>query len=388
MAADRHLTKTDTPAPPPVSLPPPCLPVKDRLDDVGCEQGQAQHAGHVGRRDAFAVRQFSDGYELARFQNPFPTESACQRLDQRAVGPAGLRGALRHLHLLPPAAPYDAGRYVERNSLRDRHTVGHAASPMPSAIISRARPARPSTRSRTLSPSMPISTRSTRSATMRACSAGNSSSHSGSICCRAPRVSASVMSSARGARRLPRARHGLRLTEHGAKLVDDGGLDLARRNSADGAWPGTVLQPGLADKIAIQPVALAGMRRREGGVVRSEQQPLQQRGRLGAGARGAVARACPKDGLDAVPRPAIDDRFVLAGIALALVHRLSDVGAIVQHPVQVLLVDPVPARRPDAALRHLTDPFRAEPISRKRAKIQWTCSACSSSITSFRFSTR
>ena len=48
-------------------------------------------------------------------------------------------------------------------------------------------------RSRTFRPFVPMSTRSTSSATMRACSAGNSSSHSRSSCCRAARASASVM---------------------------------------------------------------------------------------------------------------------------------------------------------------------------------------------------
>jgi hypothetical protein len=49
-------------------------------------------------------------------------------------------------------------------------------------------------KSRTCNPSVPTSTCSTDSATMRACSAGKSSSHSGSSCCSATRASSSVMS--------------------------------------------------------------------------------------------------------------------------------------------------------------------------------------------------
>ncbi len=59
-----------------------------------------------------------------------------------------------------------------------------------------------------------------------------------------------------------------------------------------------------------------------------------------------------------VPRLAVDDGVVLAGVALALVHRLAEVGAVVQHPVEVFLVDPVTARRADAALCHLARQFR------------------------------
>jgi hypothetical protein len=101
------------------------------------------------------------------------------------------------------------------------------------------------------------------------------------------------------------------------------------------------------------------VRRRERGAVGAEQQPLQQRGRLGAGARGALARALLQDGVDLVPRLAVDDRVVLAGIAVALVDRLADVGAVVEHPVEVLLVDPVAARRADAARADLARQFRA-----------------------------
>jgi hypothetical protein len=45
------------------------------------------------------------------------------------------------------------------------------------------------------------------------------------------------------------------------------------------------------------------------------------------------------------------------GIAFALVDRLADIGAVVQHPVEVLLVDPVAARCADTALGHLARQF-------------------------------
>ena len=64
------------------------------------------------------------------------------------------------------------------------------------------------------------------------------------------------------------------------------------------------------------------------------------------------------------------------GIALALVDRLSDIGAVVEHPVQVLLVDPV-ARAACGCRASPTSRASSvqDPISRKRAKIQRTCSA-------------
>jgi hypothetical protein len=72
--------------------------------------------------------------------------------------------------------------------------AGHAASPMLPASISRARPFEAVHAEPDVEPAVPMSTRSTSSATIRACSAGKSSSHSGSSCCRAARTSASEMS--------------------------------------------------------------------------------------------------------------------------------------------------------------------------------------------------
>jgi len=91
-------------------------------------------------------------------------------------------------YFLSPAALHYAERDVQGHGLRDGCCASHAACPMSPASISRASPERPSTLSRTFRPSVPMSTRSTSSATMRACSAGKSSSHSGSSCCRAARA--------------------------------------------------------------------------------------------------------------------------------------------------------------------------------------------------------
>ena len=70
---------------------------------------------------------------------------------------------------------------------------------------------------------------------MRACSAGNSSSHSGiELLQRRAGVGLGDVVGV-GARRLPCARHDLGLAEHGAQLVDDRRLDLARGHAADRA---------------------------------------------------------------------------------------------------------------------------------------------------------
>lgn len=51
-----------------------------------------------------------------------------------------------------------------------------------------------------------------------------------------------------------------------------------------------MLQNCLADIVAVQPPAPAGVGRREGGAVGTAQQPLQQRGRLGPGPSSALKR--------------------------------------------------------------------------------------------------
>lgn len=53
--------------------------------------------------------------------------------------------------------------------------------------------------------------------------------------------------------------------------------------------------------------------------------------------------------MNLVPDTAIDDRIVLAAIAVALVGRLADVGAARWQPIEVLLVEPVAGWRAEAA---------------------------------------
>ena len=65
--------------------------------------------------------------------------------------------------------------------------------------------------------------------------------------------------------------------------------------------------------------------------------------------------------MDTVPNLAVDDRVVFAGIAVALVDRLAKVCPVRKYPVEVLLVDPVAARRPDAARADLPRQFGARP---------------------------
>ena len=53
------------------------------------------------------------------------------------------------------------------------------------------------------------------------------------------------------------------MTEHGAQLVDDGGLDLTRGDAPDRTNSRPVLQHRLAHIVAIQPPALARVRRQK-----------------------------------------------------------------------------------------------------------------------------
>jgi hypothetical protein len=78
-------------------------------------------------------------------------------------------------------------------------------------------------------------------------------------------------------RRAPGSYDDLRLPEHGAELIDLRRLDRARRDPPDraGLWP--ALQHVLADVVAVEPAALAGVGRRHRRSRRPEDQPAQQR---------------------------------------------------------------------------------------------------------------
>jgi len=65
--------------------------------------------------------------------------------------------------------------------------------------------------------------------------------------------------------------------------------------------------------------------------------------------------------VDLVPKVAVDEALMLAGVARAPVDRLADVDPVAEHPIDVLLVDPVAARRPQAARADFPRQFRAGP---------------------------
>jgi hypothetical protein len=98
-----------------------------------------------------------------------------------------------------------------------------------------------------------------------------------------------------------------------------------------------------------------------------------------------------------IPGPAVDNRLVLAGIALALVDGLAEVGAVAQDLVQRAFVEGA-TRTESAGLRGprlgavtLGVPSlirsSAEPRSRKRRKIRRTSSASAGFTTSLRLLT-
>ena len=80
-----------------------------------------------------------------------------------------------------------------------------------------------------------------------------------------------------------------------------------------------MLQHGLADIVSIEPSAFSGVGWRKRRAIGPEQQPLQQRGRIGAGPRGTFSWALLQDRVNLVPCLAVDDGVMLAGIAVALV---------------------------------------------------------------------
>ena len=193
---------------------------------------EPQDAGHVGRppRDPLPLGQFCHGGELARFEHPLPAEGAGQRLHQRAVRPPRRRRSIGQPHLLPPAALHDAERDVERHRLGGGRPAGSRGALHARRPASRARGwPRPSNAEPHVQAVRADVDPLDSSATMRACSAGKSSSHSGSSCCRAARTSAALMSPscARAAFNVPATISGW--TEHSAQLVDYGRLDFTPR---------------------------------------------------------------------------------------------------------------------------------------------------------------
>ena len=99
-------------------------------------------------------------------------------------------------------------------------------------------------------PCIRTSTRSTSNGTIRACSAGKNSSHSGSSCSSASRL---VLGDVvlLGPRRTPCGDDDLRLPKDAAQLVDDHRLDLGRQEHADRARIRPTLQHVLANVVAV-----------------------------------------------------------------------------------------------------------------------------------------
>ena len=204
-----------------------------------------------------------------------------------------------------------------------------------------------------------------------------------------PATSASVMSScsSRAARHVPTMISGCRNTPRSWSMTSR--LDLRRRHPPDRAGLRPALQHVLADVVAVEPVALAGVRRRHRRAGRPEDQPLQQRRRLRPGARGAGAGVLGEDRVHLVPEILADDRRVLARVRRALVHRQPEVGPVVQQVVERALVERLaawarPRPRP-AAPAPAPSPSRSGRTARRSLR---TVVASGSCTTSFRFSTR
>src|SRR6266511_4283046 len=165
-------------------------------------------------------------------------------------------------------------------------------------------------------PAGPTSTRSTRSWTMRACSAGNSSSHRGSSRSRAAHLGFSDR-----AAYLPCSTPGpdddFGGAQHDAELADHRVLDVAGGQTTDGAEACPILENIHRDIITIEPAAAAGVRGRHGLAGGAEDQALEKGRRLGPGVGGTRPGALTHDLMHAVPEPSINDGPVFPGIGRA-----------------------------------------------------------------------
>ena len=174
---------------------------------------------------------------------------------------------------------------------------------------------------------------------MRACSAGNSSSHSGSRRSSASRTVASGSSAPSDFA----ARHVAMTTSGDLSSARSWSMTAASMAAADTrricGVRDLALQRGLADVVAIELAAAAGVGRAHGAAGRPEQQALQQRWRRRPRAARARPRALAQDRLRLVPEGLADDRRVLAGIGDALVDGEADVHAVAQDLVETALVD-------------------------------------------------
>jgi hypothetical protein len=96
-------------------------------------------------------------------------------------------------------------------------------------------------------------------------------------------------------------------------------LHLRRRHSTHGAFAVALTDGVGGDVVAVELAGFAGVRGRHRMAARSEQEPFQQRRRLHPAVVGAHHGVRGKDGMHLVPKGAIDDRGMLAGIGRAVV---------------------------------------------------------------------
>ena len=178
---------------------------------------------------------------------------------------------------------------------------------------------------------------------MRACSAGNSSSQSGSSRCSASRTSASSMSPIdwRAARHVPTMISGERSRPRSWSTTALSISAAGTRRTV--ASLGITLEHVGRDVVAVELAALARVRRRHRTAGRAEDQALEQGRRLRPSMRGPLSRALAEDRMHPIPEGAIDDGLVLARIGGALVHGLTYVDSVVQQLVEVALVDQLAA---------------------------------------------
>src|ERR1700738_896557 len=172
--------------------------IQNSFNNVRCQQRQPEEATDIAVIDALGPCQVGDRCVRALLQHFPPSEPPGNRLDHRVVGLlteqlAGIANRpFRRQHDLPPSSLADRNRHPHCDGAAIalyvwlRHQAALFASGR-TAASSSVKPVNPSVRSRISTPSGLTSTRSMRSWTTRACSAGNNSSQIGSSRCSASR---------------------------------------------------------------------------------------------------------------------------------------------------------------------------------------------------------
>lgn len=149
----------------------------------------------------------------------------------------------------------------------------------------------------------------------------------------------------RSARALQVPHHGLDglgAGEHAADLGGDGGINVGSGQAEVLLTRGPEAHRRLGDVVLV-PVAvlLSGVGRVHGIAGGCKEQPPQQRVHAGAhpGTGGTGVGIGCQHRVDLVPKTAIDDRLVGAGMPAALQGQLPQVDLVAQQAVEVLLVD-------------------------------------------------